>query len=82
MQNENETSIFVKVQSKHRQVISGKVSKSFRGADDLVVFNECFCDFSGFLDFQKITKRHQVTITLETLRKLAWNHLTVFWLVF
>ena len=45
----------------------------------------------GFLDFwkskpkplksrKKIIKHHNVTSTPETLRKLAWNHLTVFWL--
>ena len=30
--------IFLKIQSKHRQVISSKFPKNFRGAGDLVVF--------------------------------------------
>ena len=39
-----------------------------------------FCDSSRlFEDFQKISKHHQVTSTPKTLRKLAWNDLTVFW---
>ena len=46
----------------------------------------CFMNFlwfSGvFFDFQKFTKHHQVTSTSKTLRKLAWNHPTVFWLNF
>ena len=48
-------SIFVKIKSKKRLMISSKFPKSFRGAGDLVVFYELFRDFSaGF--FQKITK--------------------------
>ena len=38
--------------------------------------------FDDFLDFQKFTKHHQVISTPKTLVKLAWNHLTVFWLNF
>ena len=38
MQNKKEPSTFLKIQSKHRQVISSEFSKSFRGARDLVLF--------------------------------------------
>ena len=31
---------------------------------------------------KKIIKHHQVTSTPKALRKLTWNHLTVFWLNF
>ena len=31
---------------------------------------------------KKIIKHHHVTSTPKTLRKLSWNHLTVFWLNF
>ena len=55
---------------------------SFRGASDLVVFYDFFVIFRVFLDFQKLNEHHQVTSTPKTLRKLAWNHLTVFWLNF
>ena len=44
LQNKKEPSIFLKIQSKHRQVISSKFPESFRGAGDLVVFYD-FCDF-------------------------------------
>ena len=71
--------IVLKVQSKHRQVISSKFPKSLKAARDLVVFYEFLCDYLGFSDFQKFIKYHQVTSTPETLQKLAWNHLTVFW---
>ena len=37
-QNKKEPSIFLKIQSKHRQGISSKFRKSFRGAGDLMVF--------------------------------------------
>ena len=47
VQNKKEPSIFLKNQSKHRQVISSKFSKSFRGAGDLVVLYEFSSDFSG-----------------------------------
>ena len=40
MQNQNKPSIFLKIQPKHRQVISSKFPKSFRGARDLVVDSE------------------------------------------
>ena len=40
MQNQKKPSIFLKIQSKHRQVISSKFPKSFRGADELVVLGE------------------------------------------
>ena len=40
MKNKKEPSISPKVDSKHLQVISSKFPKSFRGADDLVVFYE------------------------------------------
>ena len=64
-------------------MISSKFPKSFRGARDLVVFYNFFSDFSGFFsDFPKFTKHHQVTSTPKTLRKFAWNHLTVLWLNF
>ena len=83
MQNEKEPSNFLKFQSKHRQVISSEFPKSFRGARDLVVFYDFCRDFLGFFwGFQKFTEHHQVTGTPKTLRKLAWNHLTVFWLDF
>ena len=38
MQNKKEASIFLKIQSKHRQVISSKFPKSFRDAGELMVF--------------------------------------------
>ena len=38
MHFKKEPSIILKIQSEHRQVISSKFSKSFRGASDLVVF--------------------------------------------
>ena len=64
-------------------MISSKFSKSFGGARDLVVFYEFLCDFFLFFwDFQKFTNHHRVTSTPETLRKLTWNDLTVFWLNF
>ena len=64
-------------------MISSKFPKSFRGARDFVVFYELFfVIFWGFLDLKEIIQHHQVTSTLKTLRKLAWNHLTVFWLNF
>ena len=56
-------------------MISSKFSKSFRGDRDLVVF---YNFLGGFRDFQKLTKHHQATSTPETLRKLTWNHLTLF----
>ena len=37
-----EHSISLKIKSKHRQVTSSKLSKSFRGARDLVVLGESF----------------------------------------
>ena len=40
MQNKKEPSIFLRIQSKHRQVISSKFPKSFRDAGDLVVLVE------------------------------------------
>ena len=82
VQNKKDPSIFLKIQSKHRQVIPCKFPKSFRGAANLVVFYDFFCDFFGFSDFPKFTKHHQVTSTPETLGKPAWNHLTVFWFNF
>ena len=58
-ENKQEPSISVKIQSEHREVISIKFPKSFRGAGDLVVFYNFWSDFSGgFFDFQKFTKRH------------------------
>ena len=38
VQSKKESSIFLKVQSEHRQVVSSKFPKSSRGASDLVVF--------------------------------------------
>ena len=61
MQNKKEPSVFLKIWWKHRQMISSKFPKSFRGAGDLVVF---YRDFSGYLlDVQKLTNYHQVTST-------------------
>ena len=57
-------------------MISSKFPKSFRGARDLMVFYE------SLKVFQKFIEHHQVTSTPKTLQKLAWNHLTVFWLNF
>ena len=68
-------------------MISSKFPKSIslntiRSAGDLVVFYD-FLAISGFFsDFKKFTKYRQVTSTPKTLRKLAWNHLTVLWLKF
>ena len=64
-------------------MISSKFPKSFRAAGDLVVLGE----FLKVLKTpRKITKKfikhHQVTSKPKTLRKLAWNHLKVFWLNF
>ena len=47
MQNNKETTTFLKIQLKYRQVISNKFPKSFRDAGDLVFFYEIFSDFSG-----------------------------------
>ena len=44
-----------------------------------MAFYEFLSDFS---DFQKLIKHHQITSTPKTFRKLAWNHLTMFWLNF
>ena len=63
-------------------MISSKFPKSFWSARDLVVLYDFLNDFSFFLDFQKFTKHHQVRSIPKTLRKLAWNHLTVFWFNF
>ena len=72
MQNKKEPWIFVKILSKHRQVISSKFPRSFRDARDLVVFYDWFYVFSEvLLDFQKFTKHHQDTSTPKNLRKLA-----------
>ena len=81
VKNEKEPSIFLKIQSKHRQVISSKLPKSFSGAGDLVVFCEFFFVIFRvfFSNFAKVIKNHKVTSTRKTLRKLARNHLTVFW---
>ena len=62
-----ELSIFLKIESEYRQVISSKFPRSFRVAGGLVVFYDFFCDFRGFSDL----KHHQVTSTPEILRKLA-----------
>ena len=43
-----EPSIFVKIKSKKRLMISSKFPKSFRGAGDLVVFYQFSCDFSEY----------------------------------
>ena len=59
-----EPSISLKINSKHHQVISSKFPKSFTGGSDLVVFYD-FSKFSGFIDFQKLTKHHKVTSTLK-----------------
>ena len=54
MQNEKKPSIFLKTESKHRQVISSKFPKSFRDAGDLVMFYDTFVVFGDFPDFSKI----------------------------
>ena len=48
MQNQNKPSIFLKIQPKHRQVISSAFAKIFRGTGYLMVFYELFRDFWGF----------------------------------
>ena len=59
VQNKKEPSIFAKLQSKHRQVISSKFPKRFRDAGDLVMFYDFFfCDFSGFFQFFKNPSYH------------------------
>ena len=63
---------------KGRRVISRKFPISFRGASDLVILKSGKSEKSQ----KKIIKRHQVTSTPETNRKLAWNQLTVFSLNF
>ena len=52
VKNKKEPSIFLKIESEHRQVISSKFPKSFRGARDLMVFYEFYNDFSGFFTVQ------------------------------
>ena len=47
MQNKKERSIILKIWSKHRQVISSKFLKSFRGARDLVPYDFFFMIFRG-----------------------------------
>ena len=42
VQNKKEPSIFLKIESKHRQVISSKFLKSFKGAHNLMAFYEFF----------------------------------------
>ena len=50
MQKKKEPSIFLKIQSKHRQVISSKFPESFWGDGDFVVFYDFFfVIFRGFL---------------------------------
>ena len=56
VQNKKEPSIFLKIQSEHRQVISSKFSKSFRGVRDLVVFY-AFLWFWSF--FFRLSKTHK-----------------------
>ena len=51
MQNKKDPSIFLKVQTKHRKVISSKFPKSFRGDGDLVVLDDC-------LKVEKTAKNH------------------------
>ena len=64
--------IFLQIQSKHRQVISSKFPKTFRGTRDFMACYELFfAIFRGVLDFQKFTDHHQVTSTPKSLRKLA-----------
>ena len=52
VQNKNEPWIFLKIQSKHRQVISSKFPKSFRDAGDLVVSYDFFVIFDFFCDLR------------------------------
>ena len=84
VQNKNQSWIFIKSWSKHRQVISSKFPKSFRADGDLVVLGELLK--VSLKVYQKITKKfvkhHQITSSPKTPRKLTWNHLTVFWLKF
>ena len=52
---------------------------SFRGAGDLVVLDEFLKVWIKNKKSQKNRKTPQVTSIPKTLRKLGWNHLTVFW---
>ena len=62
-------------------MIWSKIPKSSRGSHDLVMFY----NFGKVGKKRKITtkiRHHQVTSIIESLRKLAWNHLTFSWLNF
>ena len=64
-------------------MISSRIPKSFRGAGDFVVLGDlCKVGKTPRKITTKIIKQHQVRSTPKTLRKLAWNHLTVLWLNF
>ena len=66
VKNKREPSSFVKIEPKHRQVISSKFTKSFRGARDLVVFYDFCSDFSGF--FSTLQNSSSTTKSPATLK--------------
>ena len=55
---------------------------SFRRFLGVLVTWWCFMIFLVIFRVFSALKNHQVISTPKTLRKLAWNHLTVFWLNF
>ena len=63
-------------------MISSEFPKSFRGAGDLVVLSEYLkkSEKDPRNHKKKIVKHQQVISTPKTLRKLAWNQPTMFWL--
>ena len=70
MQSEKGASILLKIQSKHRQVISDKFPKSFRGDDDLIVFYESqimIFIFWGFYRLFSEQKNHQAPTSHQQL---------------
>ena len=64
-------------------MISSKFPKSFRGSGDLVVFYDFLLwFFRVFQTFKNSPSATKSRAPLKSLRKLTWNHLTVFWLDF
>ena len=68
---------FFQTRSKHRQVISSKFPKSFRGVRDLVVFYELFNDFWGsfgtFKNSPSTTKSRAPLKLFGSLLEITWR---------
>ena len=65
--SKKEPSIFLKIELKHRELISSKFPKTFRGADDFVMFYDFFSWLGFFSDFKKksrITTKSPVPLKL------------------